>query len=117
MRLLPTPAAAALARRHVADACRGRLSTESEQAARLLVSELVTNCVRHAHTPITLAVECDRTHVSVSVADDVDDEPVLRELRDDDTGGRGMHLVDALAGEWGVQHLPDGGKVVWFRLP
>jgi len=44
--------------------------------------------------------------------------PVVREhVTDEDTGGRGLHLVDALAGDWGIRRREDGGKVVWFRLP
>ena len=117
MRLQPTPAAAALARRHVAAACHGRLTPEAEEAARLLVSELVTNCVRHAHTAITLVIDCDDARIAVAVGDDADGVPVVREPDEHALGGRGLQLVDAMAGEWGVQRRPDGGKVVWFRLP
>jgi len=107
-----------MARAHVADACRGRLSPEATEAARLLVSELVTNCVLHAHSIITLAVDCDDSHIAVAVSDDGDGLPRMRDdVADTDTGGRGLHLVAALAGEWGIQPGADGGKVVWFRLP
>ncbi|HET7530929.1 MAG TPA: ATP-binding protein [Mycobacteriales bacterium] len=118
MRLQPTVSAPAIARAHVSEACRGRLSPEAVEAARLLVSELVTNCVRHAHTMITLAVDCDDRCVAVAVGDDGEELPVVRDDVDDDsTGGRGLHLVEALSGEWGVRTRDDGGKVVWFRLP
>jgi anti-sigma regulatory factor (Ser/Thr protein kinase) len=99
-------------------ACHGRLSTEAVEAAELLVSELVTNCVRHAHTIITLAVDCNERSVAVAVGDDGEGMPVVREGVDyDSTGGRGLQLVDALAGDWGVRPRADGGKIVWFRLP
>jgi anti-sigma regulatory factor (Ser/Thr protein kinase) len=118
MRLQPTLSAPAAARAHVADACRGRLSPEATEAARLLVSELVTNCVLHAHSMITLAVDCDDTRIAVAVGDDGAEMPERRDdVSDTDTGGRGLHLVEALAGEWGIRPRPDGGKVVWFRLP
>ena len=118
MRLQPTASAPATARAHVAAACRGRLSAEATDAARLLVSELVTNCVLHAHSMITLAVDCDDAHVAVAVGDDGDGMPQVRDhVSDDDTHGRGLQLVEALAGEWGIQPSDDGGKVVWFRLP
>lgn len=118
MRLQPTLGAPAAAREHVADACRGRLSPEATEAARLLVSELVTNCVLHAHSMITLAVDCDGGHVAVAVSDDGEEMPRMRDdVTDHDTGGRGLHLVEALAGEWGIKPREDGGKVVWFRLP
>ena len=118
MRLQPTLSAPAAARQHVEAACRGRLSPEATEAARLLVSELVTNCVLHAHSIITLAVDCDDSHVAVAVSDDGAGMPFMREDVDEtDTGGRGLHLVEALAGEWGIRPRDDGGKVVWFRLP
>src|SRR3954462_14474771 len=118
MRLQPTASAPATARAHVTAACRGRLSAEATEAARLLVSELVTNCVLHAHSMITLAVDCDDIHIAVAVGDDGEGIPEVRDhVSDDDTHGRGLQLVDALAGEWGIRSQRDGGKIVWFRLP
>ena len=117
VRLQPSPSAAATARRRVAEACHGRLSEEATETARLLVSELVTNCVLHAHSMITLAIECSRDTLAVAVGDDADAVPVVKEPTDHEHHGRGMWLVDALAGEWGVQQRPAGGKIVWFRLP
>jgi hypothetical protein len=44
--------------------------------------------------------------------------PQIRDnVTDTDTGGRGLQLVEALAGEWGIWPREDGGKVVWFKLP
>jgi anti-sigma regulatory factor (Ser/Thr protein kinase) len=119
MRLQPTPSAAAIARRRVAEVCRGRISEEAAETARLLVSELVTNCVLHAHTMITVAVDCSSESVAVAVGDDASEMPVVNHNVDDANayGGRGMWLVNALAGEWGIDRRDDGGKVVWFRLP
>ncbi|HET7312668.1 MAG TPA: ATP-binding protein [Mycobacteriales bacterium] len=118
MRLQPTLSAPAVARDLVGRACRGRLSPEATEAARLLVSELVTNCVLHAHSMITLAVDCDEDHVAVAVSDNGAELPRMRDdVGENDTGGRGLHLVEALAGEWGIRPLEDGGKVVWFRVP
>jgi anti-sigma regulatory factor (Ser/Thr protein kinase) len=118
MRLQPTAAAPAAARAHVAAACRGRMSQEATEAARLLVSELVTNCVLHAHSMITLAVDCDDVSIAVAVGDDGEGMPQVRNhVSDDDTHGRGLQLVEALAGDWGIWPREDGGKVVWFRLP
>ena len=118
VRLQPTLTAPATARAHVSAACLGRLTPEAADAAELLVSELVTNCVRHAHSMITLAVDCADDHIAVAVGDDGDKMPVVREtVTDEDTGGRGLHLVDALAGDWGIRQRADGGKIVWFRLP
>jgi len=117
MRLQPTPSAAATARRRVAEACRGRLSDEATETARLLVSELVTNCVLHAHSMITLAIDCTDEAIAVAVTDDADELPVVKQPTDEAYNGRGMWLVDNLAGDWGIQPREDGGKIVWFRLP
>jgi anti-sigma regulatory factor (Ser/Thr protein kinase) len=117
MRLQPTPSAAAAARRRVAEACHGRMSDEATETARLLVSELVTNCVLHSHSTITLAIDCTDDELAVAVGDDTDELPVVKEPTEDGYHGRGMWLVDALAGDWGVATRPEGGKIVWFRLP
>ena len=54
----------------------------------------------------------------IRVSDDGEGMPEVREyVSDDDTHGRGLQLVEALAGEWGIQPSDDGGKIVWFRLP
>jgi anti-sigma regulatory factor (Ser/Thr protein kinase) len=118
MRLQPTPRAPEAARACVTAACRGRLSQEATDAAQLLVSELVTNCVLHAHSVITLEVSCDEKHIAVAVADEGDGVPEVRDnVSEEDTHGRGLRLVEALAAEWGIQTHEDGGKTVWFRLP
>src|SRR3954471_18317937 len=109
MRVQPTPAPPAAARAHVATACRGRMSQEATEAARLLVSELVTNCVLHAHSMITLAVDCDDVSIAVAVGDDGKGMPEVRDhVSDDDTHGRGLQLVDALAADWGIWPREDG---------
>jgi anti-sigma regulatory factor (Ser/Thr protein kinase) len=84
--------------------------------AELLVSELVTNAVRHGTPPIRLQVECDEGHDMVVRVTDANPEPPRR-LRPDaaDESGRGMELVDIVSDDWGVELLPDG-KQVWFRL-
>lgn len=124
------PAAARLARRfleeHWCDAC----SSASLDRARLLVSELVSNAVRYGGAPVTLAVDCVGAEgVLVAVSDGSRDFPILRQVQARAEGGRGVHLVDSLSAEWGVEFdpRPDGrqdgatpavapGKTVWCRL-
>lgn len=85
--------------------------------AALLVSELVSNGVVHARTPLTLTVSWlgrpSRVRVSVH-----DDSPVLPRTRNFDvtaTTGRGMQIIAALAHSSGVV-ASAVGKDVWFEL-
>jgi anti-sigma regulatory factor (Ser/Thr protein kinase) len=81
----------------------------------LVVSELVTNAVRHASPPVRLELSADDRRVTVGVADGSDRTPVARAADDDCEGGRGMPLVDLLAAESGVSPHPPG-KTVWAAL-
>ncbi|MFE0457986.1 SpoIIE family protein phosphatase [Kitasatospora sp. NPDC058965] len=83
----------------------------------LMVSELVTNAVRHAKKPVTLRLV--RTSVlRCEVGDDSPALPRRRRARPEDEHGRGLELVAKCADGWGATRL-GGGKVVWFeqRLP
>ena len=42
--------------------------------------------------------------------------PRLASAQPDDEGGRGLHLVAAVADRWGTRQLAGGGKVVWSEL-
>lgn len=81
----------------------------------LIVSEMVTNAVRHADPPVRLEVEVTDTEVVVAVCDGTPSLPVRRAADDDAEGGRGMLLVDLLTADHGVRPQPPG-KTVWARL-
>ncbi|WP_226967255.1 ATP-binding SpoIIE family protein phosphatase [Streptomyces phaeolivaceus] len=87
---------------------------ELTDAAELLVSEVVTNAVRHARGPITLRL----THTGVlrcEVTDGSSLMPRRRWVHGGIEAGRGLYVVNRLALRWGVQ--PQGhSKVVWFEL-
>ena len=55
------------------------------------------------------------TRVSAGV-EDADREPLPRPASNDAVHGRGLHIIDALGRDWGVERL-SGGKVVWAELP
>ena len=113
--LRPVPASAALARRFV-DETFGQWACDAlADTARLLVSELVTNAVLHARTDLTLVLRLVREGVRVEVHDGSPLPPVVRRYEDEAMTGRGLSLVDQLAGSWGVERSGDG-KAVWFVL-
>ena len=83
----------------------------------LIVSELVTNVIRHAtghHATVRLERHQDR--LVVAVIDPDATPPRLTRAAPDDEGGRGLSLVEALADRWGTRHLAAGGKLVWCEL-
>jgi len=94
---------------------------ESERGAlRLLVSELVTNSIRHAgetEAPVALDVRIDDGTIRVEVGDrGTGFEPKLPVPRgaDEGFGGYGLFLVERMASRWGVD-TADGTRV-WFEL-
>ena len=83
--------------------------------AVLLMSEVVTNALLHAGTPIEVSVDCTDARLRVEVADGSPVHPVLREHPTLAGTGRGLWLLDELATDWGI-HPEATGKVVWFEL-
>ncbi len=83
--------------------------------ATLLVSELVTNAILHARSPVDLVVRKVRTAVRVEVYDEGSGvaQPLSSEL--DASAGRGLGLVQAVATRWGVDDA-EVGKTVWFEI-
>ncbi|MFE5396062.1 ATP-binding protein [Streptomyces sp. NPDC056568] len=100
------------------------VSDDVTQGLLLIVSELVTNAVRHAAvlSPV-LAVEVavGPEWVRVSVEDDHPYRPTALETDHGRTGGRGLLLVREITREAGgacdVAHTAGGGKVIWAALP
>jgi anti-sigma regulatory factor (Ser/Thr protein kinase) len=86
---------------------------------RLLVSELVTNSVRHSGAgppeSVGLAVEVDARTIRVEVRDSGSGfEPRPRDLDRSRPGGWGLYLVDRLADRWGVAR--NHFTRVWFEI-
>lgn len=115
-RQLPTDLTApAEARRFLRESGCTEHATSLLESAVLLVSEMVTNAVRHGGPPIVVEVDCDEVSLQVRVRDGSDVLPVARTPGLSDESGRGMVLLDLLSADWGVEPEPDG-KAVWFRL-
>jgi serine/threonine-protein kinase RsbW len=127
--------APALARRFTRDVLTGHeVDGEFLMQAELLVSELVTNAVVHARSPVWLSVSAGGGAARIEV-EDYGGGRVARPQRGDlrgGTGGYGLWLVDSLADSWGVeyggqrdgrhgrgQHRARETKRVWLdlRLP
>ena len=116
MRLGSGPEAAASARRAISK-LRADLDPPLIETLRLLVTELVSNSVRHtAADSVTLSVAIGKSAVLTEVADTGPgfDPQCIEQSGNDDTGW-GLFLVQRLADRWGVRH--DGpSKRVWFEL-
>ena len=80
--------------------------------ARVVVTELVSNVVRHARTDVSIDLDLIDDCLRVAVSDRGNGHVVLR--RDDQRSemGRGLRLVDQLTDRWGVEQQP-GEKCVW----
>ncbi len=92
------------------------LPAEISGCATLLTSELVTNAVLHAGTPMCVTLHTLPDRIRVDVADGNPAFPSVKEYGKDAATGRGLTLFNTLASNWGVQAV-DGGKIVWFELP
>ncbi|MFF4410173.1 ATP-binding protein [Streptomyces sp. NPDC001404] len=116
-----TTRAAAQARRVLATVCVG--DAAAEDTAALLLSEVVSNAVRHADGS-TIKVIVSRDDVCGAVTGAVFDSTArmgegarrgdgpLDELET----GRGLDILDVLADMWGVTRVGESGKWVWFRI-
>ncbi|HET9733340.1 MAG TPA: response regulator [Acidimicrobiales bacterium] len=83
----------------------------------LLLSEVVTNAVVHAHSPPEVSLKMLGGTIRVEVSDDSADVPEAGVADDYDLGGRGIAMVAAAAARWGVAARVGGGKTVWFEVP
>jgi anti-sigma regulatory factor (Ser/Thr protein kinase) len=94
-----------------------QINGEAGEFAVLLVSELVTNAMRHGGEPIRLVADLTASGLRVEVYDGNSDAvPAIRDIRPDAPGGRGLRLVDALADRWGTTEVAGDGKFVWFEI-
>lgn len=86
------------------------------EAAVLVVSELATNAVLHAHSAFTVMVVRDaRGSVRIEVVDGSAKLPLRRSSGPGATTGRGLSIIQGLASDWGSERI-ENGKRVWVRF-
>lgn len=108
---LPRDPAAPLTARLAIQAHAGDLGPHARDV-ELLVSELVTNAVRHGEAPLSLDLRREEDVLRVEVHDG-GTGPGSRVRTGDRGGGFGLRLVDRIATHWGVER---GSTHVWFEL-
>jgi PAS domain S-box-containing protein len=114
-RLPPRPASVSEARRMIGECLREAGREDLVETAELLVSEIVTNALVHAGTPIDVAFSFLDGGLRVEVGDGSPHAPTRRGYGPNAGTGRGLMLLEAMVDEWGV--VAEGpGKTVWFQL-
>lgn len=111
-----SPTAAITARAVVRDTCREWNLARVTDDAVLVVSELVENAVRHAHSEPVLRIELRPRGLSLAVRDQSPELPRLTTADPEVPGHRGVQLVDQISVAWGCMPSSDGGKIVWAVL-
>ena len=122
-RLPPEPESARRARLMVADACHAWHLPHLRYPAQLIMSELVSNAIQHARTPMLVTVSRRGTGLSLAVRDGSpalpppwQPEPAVTRAPPAE-GGRGLQIVHKAADAWGALPTHDrDGKVVWATL-
>lgn len=82
---------------------------------QLLITELVTNAARHAHTSVEVTVTTAVGRVRIEAHDGSPTMPAPPVV-DTPTRHRGLHLIEDLSEGWGVEVHDAGGKVIWCEL-
>ncbi|WP_327321956.1 ATP-binding protein [Streptomyces sp. NBC_01210] len=132
--LAELPSGVGWARRHVVDILQQwAVPEDAIETARLIVSELATNAIRHtnrkaeettrhyspsdAPRTFTVVLTLAGGSLEISVWDQDPTPPTLMDVGTDATSGRGIFIVAALSSVWGYRPTPDAsGKVVWANL-
>ncbi|WP_245883153.1 SpoIIE family protein phosphatase [Streptomyces hyaluromycini] len=105
------PAVVADARRLAAEQLALWGLAEAAFVTQLVVSELVTNAMRHAGGPIRLRLIKGETLIC-EVSDGSSVSPHLRRARVFDEGGRGLFMVAQITQRWGTRYTRTG-KTIW----
>jgi CheY-like chemotaxis protein len=113
--LEPSPESPAHARAFTQRVLRGWSCEPLIEDAQLIISELVTNAIRHAGSSATLWLRLSTRTLQITVADEHRASPRPLPASLTRRHGRGLMVVAALAAAWGVEPH-HGGKAVWAEL-
>ncbi|MGW0366105.1 ATP-binding protein [Streptomyces sp. NPDC002990] len=83
----------------------------------LVVSELVTNAIRHTEGPCTLHLALHGDGIDIAVSDTSPDPPTPRAPHTEGTGGWGWLLVNHLTSGLHIEPAPGGGKTIRAHIP
>jgi anti-sigma regulatory factor (Ser/Thr protein kinase) len=112
--------APAAARSIVAQCLREKLVASDLESARLLMTELVANSLRHSDGPVDeviVSVELWSEWFQLGVQDSGSGAVITARPADfDSRGGFGLNIVHQLSKRWGVQRIDEGGTRVWAQL-
>jgi anti-sigma regulatory factor (Ser/Thr protein kinase) len=107
--------AAPAAARAFAAGALARWGVDSEDAI-LVVGELASNALRHAATRFLLSIEHWDDIVGLRVSDAGPGVPLAKGPDAEGAGGRGLVIVETIAGAWGFHADTLGGKTVWADI-
>lgn len=114
--LQPVAQAVSVARGHLRQLCNN-LPAPLLDDALLLMSELVTNAIRHGDGEVTVRLWPRPDSVRIEVTDASPRYPVATDSSVEAESGRGLHIVEALASRWGTTPAKaPSGKTVWVEI-
>ncbi|MFH8386769.1 ATP-binding protein [Kitasatospora sp. NPDC018058] len=87
--------------------------------AELLTTELLTNAIRHTESeqPIRVTLALEQRWLAIGIRDRSASAPQAHRVTTCHEGGRGLLLVESIAGAWAYRFHLDGTKTVSCRLP
>ena len=119
MTLPAAPAAATTARSEVTRRLSQRVTVGALDDVRLLLTELITNALRHSDVApgdeIEVKAEVGDRAIRIEVSDPGRNGPVEPREPGANGGGFGLYLVERLTDRWGVER--EAGTTVWAELP
>ncbi|MFJ7336896.1 ATP-binding protein [Streptomyces sp. NPDC101110] len=97
----------------------GRRSVPAPLAidAELVVSELVTNAIRHAPGPCGMILQLSEDGLAITVWDTSAEPPLVRQRDGRRFGGHGMHVVHTVSEEVVVSPFGDGKRITAHLRP